>query len=928
MQFWLLLKVGKNAGDAVELLPYRASPESPPSPITLGKAIAEPKIEEFQFDLEPEPDAEDDLHISAQEGGWQGYWLLHREAHFNLKQKISANFSLAKPQPNVEGRSADLLFALAVATQTLTAIAAAKQAQPPVFLASAIAATGVLEDIQGVARVKKVEGVPDKIRAALGALPAGAWVFYPLGNADEVNADRKLLDEAKQASVELYPVERLDDALAKLGIEIKRLYLTEPYRGLKYFDYEHRGCFEGRDADIAKLLDILSQQTDTDQAGVLILGASGSGKSSLARAGLIPALEQRNANLDAPAQPLYWSAWYPGEADTKNDEAKLAQSILKNWAKATHAIPLAAMAEEPVTTLSELADTLLRFKPKAQRFVWLVDQMEEIFIQKWSPELVAAFAQFLKHIQEQGVCVVGTMRDEYYADYRRDLSKAIPFKHELDTVEKSELEHIIRRPARRAGLQIEGDAQLLADAQELGADVLPLLQFALNRLWENRDTEKGVMVYEPYVALDGNKTNGLKGVISRHADELVAKFSTEEKNALAEVLRRLVCLNDDGIVARQRANLKSFYSDDQYIGMINKLVENRLLVIEGGKDDEEPTVMLAHDFLLAEWKDVQDSINDYHRQLLEEKRKLTNAARHWDRNGRPERLLMASSDEVMRAEILVACVDNNLDDLKMTEKFLWESIRFTRTGFRMFWILLNLCIALMLISQFQNVLSTIPNRNYWIALTMYIMITMLLSPVWLKLFRSIRPRPYINLSRKGIWLEYSYIIFCPMTILVFSVSPANSSHINKVLFYAVFIVSVVFIIRHMLYKHRLMQAVKKNNYQKFFSTKHYYWYAKFLFSPKVWSWRKLEIIAWIFILISSFIALSASWQSAMIMRDFNKYALSYTKFLQKIAEKDIHEEKFADAVEELKSTEEVLKYYENKAIEILGKQPFIGQTQK
>ena len=837
MQFWLLLKVGKNAGDAVELLPYRASLESPPSPITLGKAIAEPKIGEFQFDLEPEPDAEDALHLSALQGGWQGYWLLYREAHFNLKQKISANFALARPQLNVEGRSADLLFALAVATQTLVALAAAKKATPPVFLASAIAATGVLEDILGVARVQKVEGVLDKIRAVLAQLPAGACVFYPLGNADEVNADKELLDEAKQASVKLCAVERLDDALAKLGIDIRRLYLTEPYRGLKYFDYEHWGYFEGRDADIAKLLEILDRQAQTNRASVLIMGASGSGKSSLARAGLIPALEQRNANTDAPAQPLYWSAWYPSDADTKNDEAKLAQSILKNWANATHAMPLADMSGEPVTTLAELANTLLRFKPKAQPFVWLVDQMEEIFIQKWSPELVKTFAQFLERLQEQGVLIIATMRDEYHADYRRELRKAIPSKHDLDTVDQSELEHIIRRPAHRAGLRIEGDARLLADAQELGADVLPLLQFALNRLWQTRDTETGVMLYEPYVAGDGNKTNGLKSVISRHADELVAEFSAEENNALAEVLRRLVCLNDDNVVARQRANLKSFSSDDKNIGMINKLVENRLLVIEGGKDDEDPTVMLAHDFLLTGWKDVQNSIDSYHRQLLEEKRKLTNAAKHWDNNGRPERLLLARAKEVLQAEVLVECSGNDLRDPKIKD-FITDSIRLTRTGFRIFWLLLCLgCLSGALFDFF----IAYKNASLWERIFREIPVQLLLSPIWLKGFRSLAPKSYIQTLRSELWFCYGYLIVCFIAFLMFSLSIIVSNGMTSAIAFPIIPVIAIICIKNISSNRKQLRALKSRLPICQISPK----ISRFVtfVSPTIWAWRRLEIIS-------------------------------------------------------------------------------------
>jgi hypothetical protein len=228
--------------------------------------------------------------------------LLWREGY--LRESLTVRFLRDNVPTGVIGGSGGLLFAMA----TLVKAMRHPQGYPPV------AATGVLD---GKGWVQAVEGVPQKLRAALQAMPSGGVLFYPRGNEAEIDTELLALAQTQQAR--LIPVERLDEAAQHLGIVIRKTYLDAPYLGLFPFQYQHRKLYFGRQNEVTKLCRRLLDREATGSSGLLIIAASGAGKSSLVCAGLIPALETGPHALEK--RPIVWATWLPSKCTNKSEVA-------------------------------------------------------------------------------------------------------------------------------------------------------------------------------------------------------------------------------------------------------------------------------------------------------------------------------------------------------------------------------------------------------------------------------------------------------------------------------------------------------------------------------------------------------------------------------------------------------------------------------
>ena len=242
------------------------------------------------------PNRSDDLYASAKSGALLAYRILFGEGI--VRSQLVVRFQLGEPPRNVVGRSADLLFALAIILQVCEE---SGQGAPPGNSVTSVAATGVLE---ADGTVRAVDHVLAKLQAACEACTRPATIFLPAENRAEV--DLAALSQ-RHPHLELRAIGHLDEALEQLGIVLERVYLRNPFRGLEYFDYEHRAIFFGRDTEIREVVEQLVRREVSGAPGVLVEGASGSGKSSFIRAGLLPALV--NPSSQAPAVEEILRRW-------------------------------------------------------------------------------------------------------------------------------------------------------------------------------------------------------------------------------------------------------------------------------------------------------------------------------------------------------------------------------------------------------------------------------------------------------------------------------------------------------------------------------------------------------------------------------------------------------------------------------------------
>ncbi len=261
-----------------------------------------------------------------------------------------------------------------------------------------------------------------------------------------------------------------------------------PYRGLEAFRAEHARFFFGRDAQVGWLLAKLGEGfgTPAEVRFLGVVGASGSGKSSLALAGLIPAIQSRREDWPVvvfrpgaePHVELAGALWNePTTKELVNDPLAFADQLLADERRLHHTIA-----------------TALHDSPDERRFIVTVDQFEEVFTQCSNEKDRKALIDNL--VYASGVAggktiVVLTMRADFYgkcANYPR-LANAISDQHELvPPLGADELRIAIEEPAHMCGLELEPGLteMLIQDMRDQPAGSLPLLQHTLLMLWERR----------------------------------------------------------------------------------------------------------------------------------------------------------------------------------------------------------------------------------------------------------------------------------------------------------------------------------------------------------------------------------------------------------------------------------------------------------
>jgi hypothetical protein len=397
-----------------------------------------------------------------------------------------------------------------------------------------------------------------------------------------------------------------------------------PYRGLQSFDLENAAFFFGRARARNELREVLARRIEADRAFVLVFGASGSGKSSLVKAGLL-------ADLALPGMMgrvalVRHGVLRPSDRGGRPIEALAAAMIQRG-----DAVPELARAPFDYTVES-LAGLLREAPPQATaplrqalgqaaraaglaaageaRLVIVVDQLEELFTREGLPPAEReAFVAALAALAQSGlVWVVATMRSDFFDRLERlpalaSLS-AGEGRYLLLPPDEAEIGQIIRRPAREAGLRFEIDplgsqgldeAILLATGRATGA--LPLLSFLLDQLWRRR-TPEGMLTFAAY-----NDLGGFEGAIGRRAEEVFRDQPDAVRNELVALLRALVTVTGDTATARP-VPLADFPEGSPRRNLVDAFLDPqaRLLVVDGAQ------LRLAHEALLTHWPRARDQV--------------------------------------------------------------------------------------------------------------------------------------------------------------------------------------------------------------------------------------------------------------------------------------------------------------------------------
>lgn len=398
-----------------------------------------------------------------------------------------------------------------------------------------------------------------------------------------------------------------------------------PYRGLLPFEAEHTRFFFGRDADTQRLIEKVNRQPF-----VAVVGASGCGKSSLVRAGLLPALAQ-----DALRGSHVWQilAFTPGSQPLRSLANQLATFVPP---------PDRPDAADRLTgRLADRADglrtTLTALLADHSRSVLLfVDQFEELFTfcadggERCRME-AEQFIANLADATEQGdgqIRVVTTLRADFL-----DRSLSFPAlrrlleDHQLliGPLSQADLRDAVVRPAQQVGALLEKGLvnAILADVGDEPGN-LPLLQHALHELWLAR---RG-----PWLTLDAYEASGgVRGALGRRAQATYDALTPAQQTIVRAILLRLTALGEGFNDTRRRTDRAELYLAGTDPAQVDAVIQalsgpNARLVVA-----DEKTVEVAHEALIQGWSTLRGWLEE-DRQARRTHRRLTEAANEWGRD--------------------------------------------------------------------------------------------------------------------------------------------------------------------------------------------------------------------------------------------------------------------------------------------------------
>jgi hypothetical protein len=413
-----------------------------------------------------------------------------------------------------------------------------------------------------------------------------------------------------------------------------------PYRGLAPFGPEHTPFFFGREAQTDWLLgNRLAPMVRSGhvQRFLAILGPSGSGKSSLALAGLVPALRAGKIEGSA-AWPI--AILRPGDDPFENLTSELSK--LKDMADTGEALlartceylQVRDFADDP-RALHIFARHALDGAPATRRLVVLVDQFEEVFTQ-YPAERKPTRRAFIDTLLHAATVVGGpalvllTMRTDFLGECVSypALAAALADGQELvGPMSEEELRQAIERPAYLVGCEPElGLAERLLRDVEGRPGALPLLQYTLWELWRRRDGRR--LTIAAY-----REIGGVQGALERRADEVVDNLNDAEREVCRRIFLRLTQPGEGIEDFKRRASFGELVpagADPMVVeAVIHRLADARLITTEGAlKTGGEVSVEVAHEALIRSWGRLREWI-DADRAGLRLHRQLAEAAREW-----------------------------------------------------------------------------------------------------------------------------------------------------------------------------------------------------------------------------------------------------------------------------------------------------------
>ena len=524
-------------------------------------------------------------------------------------------------------------------------------------------------------------------------LPVAAWITQLQIALAGTDVTPQVWLSGTQGVIEILPPENAvveDRSSLDLGIC--------PYMGLKAFDENNAEYFYGREALVQKLLNQVSHKTS-----LAVVGASGSGKSSAVRAGLMAQLKQ---GKQIPSSDRWWLGCFrPGSQPIKALAELLSDSSSKQL-RAKEKLQIEGLLYQGVEGFVRWLRT--RNEPMV---LLVVDQFEELFTLSTANEREQFIELILGALEHAGdrFKLICTIRADFVASCLEipKLARILQRSSILvpPYLTEANYRNAIIKPAEQVGLTVEpGLVEVLLQDLDRSAGDLPLLQFTLQKLWELRDN--GKLTLKAY-----QKLGGVKGALERQAQTVYDNLDAESQDCARWIFLNLTQLGEGTEDTRRRITKSELVVARYPEELVNKtlriLTDAKLLVInlDNGnslgqsrsaanppEDDalfleamrQEATVEVVHEILIRHWSSLRWWLEE-NRARLRLQRQIEAAAGLWQQKDKQNDFLLrgvrlAEAEEIYikytdelsdtAKEYVATCIDARLAEQRLAKKRL------------------------------------------------------------------------------------------------------------------------------------------------------------------------------------------------------------------------------------------------------------------
>jgi WD40 repeat protein/DNA-binding SARP family transcriptional activator len=424
------------------------------------------------------------------------------------------------------------------------------------------------------------------------------------------------------------------ETLPPEGTRIPRQVGACPYRGLAAFREADAAFYFGRE----RFIDALEHAVRTKKLVAVIVGSSGSGKSSALFAGLLPRLRRTGGSLFAIFRP--GSQPFDSLAGTL---LPLLEPGLSETDRLVETRKLAEVLTKSEVSLAQVAWRIVKKNPQASQIQLLIDQFEELYtlcpdvrLQEAFIDELLATVEAAKAQLDGSAAILLTLR----ADFMGQALAHRPFADALQEASllmgpmtRLELHQAIEKPAEMQGAAFEAGLveRILDDVGEKPGN-LPLLEFTLTQLWEGQTD--GWLTHADYEAM-----GCVEGALAAYADQVYADLDPTEQERARQALVQLVQPGEGTEDTRRIATHEEL--GDETWSLIQRLADKRL-VVTGSDAQGRETAEVVHEALIQKWGRFQEWM-DTDRAFREWQERLRNSLRQWRESGQDEGALLAGA---------------------------------------------------------------------------------------------------------------------------------------------------------------------------------------------------------------------------------------------------------------------------------------------